>query len=47
MSIDDRYEEDPLRLDIWLNSENLPETADILYDGRRILSVSVMNFELL
>ena len=47
LSIDDSYEEDPLRLDIWLNSENLPETADILYDGRRILSVSVMNFELL
>lgn len=47
LSIDDSYEEDPLRLDIWLNSEHNPEQADILYDGRRILSVSVMNFELL
>lgn len=47
LSVDDSYEEDPLRLDIWLNTDNIPEQADILYDGRRILSVSVMNFVLL
>lgn len=47
LSIDDSYEEDPLCLDIWLNSENLPEYAEILYDGRKILSVSVKKFEIL
>ena len=47
LSIDDSYEEDPLRLDIWLSTDNDPERTDILYDGRRILSVSVDNFEIL
>ncbi len=47
LSIDDSYEEDALRLDIWLNPEKQPEHADILYDGRRILSVDVVNFEIL
>jgi len=47
LSIDDSYEEDPLRLDIWLNSENLPEEAQILFEGRRILSVSVEHFTIL
>jgi len=47
LSIDDSFEEDPLLLDIWLNQEDLPEQADILYDGRRILSVIVENFEIL
>lgn len=47
LSIDDSYEEDALRLDIWLDAENIPEQADILFDGRRILSVSVDDFEIL
>lgn len=47
LSIDDRFEEDPLRLDIWLTHENFPQRADILYDGRRILTVSVENFKIL
>lgn len=47
LSIDDSFESDPLRLDIWLNPENLPDHADILHDGRRILSVSVTDFEIL
>ena len=47
LSIDDSYEENPLQLDIWLNGDNLPEQADILYNGKRILSVAVTNFEIL
>ena len=47
ISVDDSYEEDPLRLDIWLNAENKPEHADVLYDGRRILSLDVENFQIL
>ena len=47
LSIDDSFEEDALRLDIWLNSDNLPEKADILFDGRRILAISVDHFEIL
>ena len=44
LSIDDRYEEDALHLDIWLDAESLPSRADIFYDDRRILSLTVKNF---
>ena len=47
LSIDDSYESDALRLDIRLNETGMPEFAEILYDGRRILSVAVANFEIL
>lgn len=44
LSVDDRYEEDALRLDIWLDEGQLPVHADILQEGRRILSLDVKNF---
>ena len=44
ISINDRYEEDALQLDIWLNGDALPESIDILYDGKRILSAAVKDF---
>ena len=44
LAVDDSYEEDALRLDIWLDSGNAPVHADILYDGKRILSLSIENF---
>lgn len=44
LTIDDSYEEDALQLDIWLSGENQPVQADILYDGRRILTIQVSNF---
>ena len=47
LSLDDSYEEDPLRLDIWLTENMEPESADILYDCKRILSLSIENFEIL
>ena len=47
LSIDDSYEDDPLRLDIWLNTDNIPDHADILFEGRRILSINVKNFAIL
>ena len=46
LTIDDSYEEDALQLDIWLDGQNLPVQSDILYDGRRILTVQVSNFTL-
>lgn len=44
LAVDDSYEEDALRLDIWLDSGNAPVHADMLYDGKRILSLSIENF---
>lgn len=46
LTIDDSYEEDALKLDIWLNSEDMPVRADILYDGCRILALTLKNFQI-
>ncbi len=47
VTIDDSYDEDALQLDIWLNEENLPVQGDILYDGRRILTLAITDFRIL
>ncbi len=44
VTIDDSYEQDALQLDIWLNSENVPVSCEILWQGRRILSIQVHSF---
>lgn len=44
LTMDDSYEDEALHLDIWLDQERLPTRAEILYDGRRILSLSIKNF---
>lgn len=44
LTIHDSYEEDALLLDIWLDGNELPRYAEILWQGRRILSIKVDNF---
>lgn len=44
LSIHDSYEENALLLDIWLDSENMPQNVEICYDGRKILTLAVRNF---
>ena len=44
VTINDSYEEDALTLDIWLNAENAPIRGEILYDGRRIVTMDIENF---
>ena len=44
VAIDDSYEEDALHLDIWLDENDLPQRCEILWKGRRILTVNVKNF---
>lgn len=47
LSIDDSYEEDALHLDIWLDALGLPRQAEIFWQGRRVVSMSVTNFRFL
>lgn len=47
VSVDDSYAGEALHLDMWLTGENLPIRGEILYEGRRIVSLSVKNFTLL
>lgn len=42
--IDDSYEEDALKLEILFDSNNIPTNAEILWDGRRILSLKINDF---
>ena len=46
LTINDSYESDALRLDIWLE-EDKPVKADILFDGKRILSLKIEEYTLL
>ncbi len=47
LQIDDSYNEKALHLDIWLDQNNLPVQAEILWEGRRILSLKVKDFTIL
>ena len=47
VSIDDSYEEDALRLDIWMDENFMPIQAEVLWQGRRILSMEIKNFQIL
>ena len=44
LAVDDSYADDALHLDIWLGSDDLPFRAEILWRGRRLLSMDVTNF---
>ncbi len=44
IGIDDSYKENPLRCDVWVNTDNIPVRAEVLWQGRRVLSVAVKNF---
>lgn len=44
LAIDDSYADDALHLDIWLNDKDVPIRGEILWQGRRILSLEVKNF---
>ena len=47
LTIQDTYEEDALQVDIWLNDQDVPQRAEILYDGKNILSIIVKDFQIL
>lgn len=47
LTIDDSYEEDALQVDIWLDEQNFPQRAEVLCEGRLVLSLVVSNFEIL
>ena len=46
LTIDDSYAEDALHLDIWLGAGDIPVRGEVLWQGRRILSMDVKNFQI-
>ena len=46
LTIDDSYEEDALQMEIWMDGEDDPVNAEIYYDGRRIVTMEIENFQI-
>ena len=46
LTINDSYEEDALQMEIWLNDDNVPVCGEIFYEGRRIVTMTVENFQI-
>ena len=46
VTINDSYEDDALTLDIWLSADDRPIRAEILYEGRRIVTMDIENFSI-
>ena len=44
--IHDSYADDALELEIWLDGDNGPVQAEIGFDGRRILTMEIENFQI-
>ncbi len=44
LSIDDSYNDDALHLDIWLDDQDTPIRGEIMWQGRRLLTIAVKNF---
>ena len=47
MTVFDSYDEDALQLDIWTDEQCTPNFAEILWKGKRILSLKIDNFLIL
>lgn len=47
ISVDDSYANDAMNLDIWLDENDAPIRAEILYKQKRILSLDINNFRIL
>ncbi len=44
VSLHDSYREEALQVEVWLDGENIPVQAEVLWDGRRILTMEVKSF---
>lgn len=44
LSISDSYADDALELEVWVDGENCPVSAEISWQGRRVVSMTVENF---
>lgn len=47
IQIYDSYKEDALLLNYWLHENNIPNFAEIYWQGRRVVSIEIENFEIL
>ena len=46
LTVNDSYEEGALQADIWVDASDRPVLCELLYEGRKILSLNVTDFRL-
>ena len=46
VTVHDSYEENALTSEVWLNSDGIPARAEIVWQGRRVLSMDVSSFSI-
>lgn len=46
VTIDDSYQRDALKVDIWINRDDQVERGEILHNGRKILTLNVTDFQI-
>lgn len=44
LTLNDTYEADALQVDVWLDETNIPRSADVLWQGRSVLSLHIEDF---
>lgn len=44
LSVNDSYAENALRVEVWLDSNLVPQNAEVYHQGRRVLSMTIKDF---
>lgn len=44
MSIDDSFRGENLAFEVWMNQDNIPVSAEIVWQGRKLLSLQIVDF---
>ena len=44
LTLRDSYEDDALHVDVWIDEDNIPQRAEILWQGRSVLSLHIEEF---
>lgn len=47
IQLNDSYKEKVLSLDVWTNNEGIPANAEIVWNGKRIMSLTIEDFKIL
>ena len=47
LTVDDTFREENLQLDLWTDSEGLPKYAELLWQGRKLISMRIEDFRFL
>lgn len=47
LTVDDTFHQNVFQVDIWLDAASTPQRCEILWQGRRCMSIDIRNFQLL